>query len=230
MIDNDKIEKDQNNDNDANTVESYSYNGDAVKLVLKSGEKLLLPVLLEYSPYFIRGAAIEDEKIELFRNVSAVFACKKKAFSSISRGPKSKKQLSDYLRKNKFSADIIKNTITDMEKEGYLDDADYARRYAEYFSARKNAGVQLLRAELARKGIDRNTAEEALRTTGLLEDNIDDAYNAAIKKARSLEGKPRAYEKVSAFLQMRGFSFKTVRAVTDKLRKEGLLTRNDIYE
>jgi regulatory protein len=204
-------------------VVSIHYDNDAVRIELDEGEPLMLPVLVEYQRYFSRGAVIEDDDCTRLREVSENYICTRQAIIYLSRGVKSEFQLSQYLRKKKYPKRAVKHTIEYLREKKYLDDGDYARRFIADLTKRKKVGTARLKAALSVKGIERTTAEQAIKDAGFAE-SWEDAYAAAVKKFYR-SGRAVEKEKVWRFLYSRGFTDDSIRKAVRHLEKERLFAR-----
>lgn len=113
---------------------------------------------------------------------------------------KTRAQLHADLVRRGFDESQIEDALTRAKELGYLDDGRVARRTA-VASLRDGWCGEALIARLQSKGIDENTAREALEhAVSELEWREGDAANVLMKK-RNLTG-----EKAARFLASRGFS------------------------
>lgn len=127
------------------------------------------------------------------------------------------------LERKGFGADTCERVLARIAELGYLDDADYARRYAESRFRSKGYGPQRIRQELRRRGIMGEIAEAALAE--LLEevDPLDAAREQAAKRWNRLASETdrrKRRKKLGDFLVRRGFGFDTIRQVTDELERD----------
>ena len=210
-------------------VTLVTYTGDLVKIVFDTADALVLPVKIEYSPLFSKGTEITRERFEELLLVSESCLSARSAVAYLGRGAKTAMQLSQYLRKKKYSDAAIESAIAYVKEKGYLDDADYARRYIRTAKRRKAVGSAWLRSELQKKGVAKSIADEALKDTGAVMDDYDEILAAAGKKAKSLEGKKNACQKLVYFLRSRGFRDELVRKAVRQLEKEGLIAKESPF-
>ena len=145
------------------------------------------------------------------------------AFRFLGFAARTRSEIEQRLRRDEFPIEIVAQVIGELEGMGYLDDAGFARHWIEDRADRKRYGRTRLAAELNRKGVDRETASEAL-------ESIDEGaeYRRAADAARgrwtaeqlaSLDAIALQKEKsrISGFLQRRGFSWQTIKKVLDGL-------------
>jgi regulatory protein len=113
-------------------------------------------------------------------------------------------------------ADAVDETIARLVDQKLLDDAEYARQFARAKVVGAGASRRRIAAELARKGVSRDLADQAIDELGETE-GIDVAaaiHRVAEKKWKSLAkldeetGRRRLY----AFLARRGFNPDEIRS------------------
>ena len=93
-------------------------------------------------------------------------ACMERAGRLLSTRARSERELTDRLSASGFELEQVAATIERLRELRLVDDADFARRWAEERSGRKGLGPGKLRAELAAKGVDPATIDHALAEAG----------------------------------------------------------------
>ncbi|HEY1406074.1 MAG TPA: RecX family transcriptional regulator [Spirochaetota bacterium] len=202
----------------------YSYDNDAVHLTFDSGERIVVPAILEYQRYFSKGAKLTEEEFLALKESAEKYACTRRAVWYLGRGPKSEARLIMYLKKKKYSPQAIDGALEYLRSHGYIDDEDYARRFVLDLAKRKKVGTSRMKAELMAKGVSRDVVKKGMAAAGFVE-SPDDAYAAAVKKIGT-SGKG-SKEKLWRFLRYRGFSDDTVRKTLKALEKNGMLEKQD---
>ena len=139
---------------------------------------------------------------------------------------RSRAELEQRLAKDEFPAEIVGQVLGEMEALGYLDDTGFARHWVDDRADRKRYGKTRLAAELKRKGIDRETAAEALGTIGE-GDELRRAEAAARTRSARIDLRaldPAALQKeksrIAGFLQRRGFGWPIIEKVLDALTEK----------
>ncbi|OGD93214.1 hypothetical protein A2697_00350 [Candidatus Curtissbacteria bacterium RIFCSPHIGHO2_01_FULL_41_44] len=143
------------------------------------------------------------------------------ALRFLSYRPRSKKEVVDYLVKKisqnesvKYDrareSPLIAKIIAKLTRYGYLNDLEFA---LWWFSARtksKPKGPALIKAELVKKGIDKDTIENIL--PGQV-DQVGFAKKAVEKKLKKWHGLPglEFKKKFYSYLAGRGFDFDTIK-------------------
>ena len=103
-----------------------------------------------------------------------------------------------------------------MEELGFIDDARYAPRVAQY-GARKGWGRRRIEAELLHRGIDRALCAEALETLPPPDDALD---RLLCQRLRGAEISDRAaLKKATDALQRRGFSWGDIEAAVRRYKE-----------
>jgi regulatory protein len=136
--------------------------------------------------------------------------------------PRTRWELERRLRRAGADDARIQGTLTRLAALGYVDDAGFARWWAEQRDRHSPRGRRLVEAELRQRGVPRDVLEE-LRDEELAEPALDhealptsEAERARIALQRHLRGRPlpvdrRAVQRVGMFLVRRGFDPETVR-------------------
>lgn len=83
---------------------------------------------------------------------------------------RTEREVRDRLREAAFPDEVVEDTIARLYELELLDDEAFALEWIEERALRKGLGPKALIAELARKGVDRTTAEVALGRSGLEEE------------------------------------------------------------
>ena len=120
-----------------------------------------------------------------------------------------------------FSQPVVERTLAALKRYGYLDDADFARRWRESRERRKPKGAFAIRRELQAKGVAPSIIDDAL--AGM--DESEGAYRAGAKPAqRWLLREQLAYpvyrRKMWDYLRRRGFGTAVTNHAVGRLWQE----------
>jgi regulatory protein len=88
--------------------------------------------------------------------------CMERAGKWLALRPRTRSELGGRLLDSGFAPEVVDAALSRLEELGLVDDLDYARSWLEQRVARRPLGADALVEELAAKGIDRATAEEAV--------------------------------------------------------------------
>lgn len=138
-----------------------------------------------------------------------------KTLRLISHRPRSEKEIADYLKRKKSLPNISVRVIERLKELGQLDDYAFASWWIEQRSTFRPRGKFGLTMELRQKGIDKEIAEKVIN------EKVDEpslAKKLAQKKFKFYKNLPREerYQKISAFLARRGFSWEIIKKVVVK--------------
>ena len=143
------------------TVTSIVPEGRTRYAVTVDGEGGFVLYQKELSEYRIReGEELSEETLaEIMRKVLPRRA-KLRCLNLLKSRSYTEKQLAEKLRAGKYPEAVIEEALSYVKSFGYVDDAAYARSYAEDQIEKKS--VRRIAEELQRKGVDRGLIEEAL--------------------------------------------------------------------
>lgn len=124
---------------------------------------------------------------------------------------RSKKEFLDYFRRKKVNMDFHQKLFEKLDRLGFLNDVEFARLWVDGRKFKKSKKV--LKLELLKKGIDRNTIEDILADTDT--DEISVARKLAEKRItrwKGLDEKTRKL-KISQYLAGKGFDWDIINKV-----------------
>jgi regulatory protein len=106
-----------------------------------------------------------------------------------------------------------------LEELNYVNDQRFAETRAELAAKYKHHGSNRARIELAKKGVDRETARQAVANVYESHDSAADARALAMKKMRSLARlEPHvAKRRLYGMLLRRGYDYDTIKPVVEEV-------------
>lgn len=120
--------------------------------------------------------------------------------------PRSSRELREYLYRKKVESDLAQSLSDEMAIKGYLDDERFAEWLVE-LRRRGGKSERAIRAELGRKGIDRELADAAL-----VEGRDEaDRLRALVDKKQKLARYRADPQKLIAYLARQGFSYDDIK-------------------
>ena len=170
------------------------------------------------------GLELDENQIARMLEEDQRKRAKDAALHYLSFRPRTVKEVRDKLREKDYEEEIVQETIVLLKRLGLLDDRDFADRWIAERLRLKPRGRRLLFVELTKKGIARETAEEALSTAFENKDERTLAADLLRKRAaRYGKGEPRqAFRKMHDFLVRKGFDFEVAREVAEeRMREDG---------
>lgn len=157
------------------------------------------------------GCELDEKRLEQIERTVTLVRAKSRAYDLISYTDMSAKTLFDKLKQRGFDDEIASASVDALVSEGYIDDERYAGRLANYLVSTKLFGKRRILAELSRKGVDRETAENAV-------ESLDVDYYENIRKLISKETitdlKSRA--RVANKLVRYGYGYDMINGVIDE--------------
>lgn len=152
------------------------------------------------------GMNVSEEELSRMQLESEKQTALDKALTYISASMRTEKEIRGYLRKKGYLQDVADFVADKMKEYGYLDDALYAKSYAA--GAGKRKGRRLIALELKQKGVDEETAAQAIAELGGEEES---AKRVLEKYLRGKERDRKTLAKAYAHLLSKGFDYDTAR-------------------
>lgn len=162
-----------------------------------------------YSLDYTNGCEIDDEEFEKLRFLIQSRKAYAQALRFLTLRAHSAKELFTKLSK-KHTPECCEYAVEKCRELGFIDDDDFALRYAQELYERKNYGPSRIRTELFAKGIDRETADNALSQIDF--DCNDAIINIIEKKYSSCLGDEKGMKRMIAGLMRAGYSYGDIRA------------------
>ena len=168
------------------------------------------------------GMELSPELLERLSAAARQGRVRDKALDLIAARPLSRKELTDKLtarprdrEKAAATAEEAAAAADWLEEMGYLDDADYARRVVEHYSAR-GCGPAKLRDELYRRGVPRDCWDDALAAQEPPEGAIDALLQKKLRGADPSD--PRALKRAADALARRGYRWEEIQEGLERYR------------
>ncbi|ANS74069.1 hypothetical protein AWM70_05340 [Paenibacillus yonginensis] len=123
----------------------------------------------------------------------------------LGRKPRTRHEVTVRLQEKGWSERVAVQTADRLEREGYLNDAEYAVEWAQQRLEGQGKGKLWIRQELRQKGISKPYIEAALEQVDE-EAEFEAARTLAEKRWQRTNGEPQERKrKIGAFLMRRGF-------------------------
>ncbi len=142
------------------------------------------------------------------------------ALGALATRARTRHEIATRLRDDGHEGALVEDTLDWLAERGLLDDAAYARQYAESRRAAQGYGPERIRQELRRRGIDAETAQAALAASEDVDATLALALAQAERRWTSLAREPDARKrrkKLFDFLVRRGFGFDTARQAVEQM-------------
>ena len=185
------------------------------------------PITFDYRTVLDNGLrkndTIDEKFFERLISESNFLKIKDSAFRLLGRRHHSTSELRIKLIKKKYPKEIIQRVLSDLTDNNLLDDEQFAIAYLEERSVKKKIGVNKLKAELFKRGIDRKIIDKVLLNVDS-QLSYDQAMELAQRKMMSLRRKEldekKLKSKIFLFLTSRGFESELILKVLNDLNPE----------
>ncbi len=170
--------------------------------------KLTVDADFWFSCGYLSGDEIDEEQYKALADDIYKRRCFNRALNILSRRDHSEKEL--YLKLEKADGtEAAKSAVEKIKSLGYIDDERYAAAFAKELAERKGKSERAIMAELLHRGIDRNTAENAIAALTLDEcDKINILLNG--KYRRKLETEKGRQQVFNSLLRL-GYGYSEIR-------------------
>ncbi|MBR3754392.1 MAG: regulatory protein RecX [Clostridia bacterium] len=162
-----------------------------------------------FSCGYISGDEIDEEQYKALEANIFKRRCFNRALNILSRRDHSEKELFDKLARADGD-EAAASAVEKIKALGYIDDERYAAALAKELAERKGKSERAILSELIHRGIDRNTAENAISSLTLDEcDKINILLNS--KYRRKLETEKGRQQVFNALLRL-GYGYSEIRS------------------
>ena len=186
-----------------------------VTVTLCGGEeiKTTLNVITDLRLY--SGRELDEEELKALRAASASALARNRAMELLSRRPMSEKELVDKLIRKGEDQETAADCARWLRENGFLDDESYAAAVARHYAA-KGYGPGRVRAELSRRGVDRELWDGTIEAMPENREKMDRFIAARLTDPEDRE----QLRKVSAALYRRGYSWEDIRSALGRFSAE----------
>lgn len=143
-------------------------------------------------------------------------SCHERALGLLAVRPRSRRELERRLLGARFDAEEVEDVLGRLERVGLIDDAAFARQFAEHRFGSRKEGERAVVNGLRAAGIAPSLAMEVAQEAP--EGEEQRALDLAIARAGRLSGldPAKAFGRLSSFLIRRGYGPETARAAARK--------------
>lgn len=135
------------------------------------------------------GAAVSDETLAALESAARRVACYDKALDALARRARSRADLGRWLRQREFTGAEIEPALEKLTELGLLDDLEFARGFARTrMSTGRGFGPRRVAAELSRRGVPREIADQVLAEVAGEEGAEDESAVLDALVAKRLKG------------------------------------------
>ena len=164
------------------------------------------------------GQYLSLEQVEEIMQVNLHVQCLEVALRYLSYRPRSELEVRQRLSRRGFSNGVIGDVIIELKQSKLVDDVAFAEYWKDNRLSFRPRSRGLIKYELMQKGIDTETANEAIE--GL--DDENSAYEVGLKKVRVLDNidYDGFHKYLSGYFRRRGYSYEVINPVVMRLWQE----------
>ena len=186
-----------------------------VTVTLCGGEEIKTTLNVVTDLRLYAGRELDGEELnELYRASRSALA-RNRAMELLSRRPMSEKELIDKLTRKGEDEETAADCARWLRENGFLNDESYAAAVARHYAA-KGYGPGRVRAELSRRGVDRELWDDTLEAMPENTDKLDRFISSRLTDPEDRD----QIRKVSAALYRRGYSWEEIRSALRRFNAE----------
>ena len=186
-----------------------------VTVTLCGGEEIKTTLNVVTDLRLYSGRELDEEELRELRAASASALARNRAMELLSRRPMSEKELIDKLIRKGEDEETAADCARWLRENGFLDDESYAAAVARHYAA-KGYGPGRVRAELSRRGVDRELWDDTIEAMPENSEKMDRFIAARLTDPEDRE----QVRKVSAALYRRGYSWEEIRSALGRFNAE----------
>lgn len=156
---------------------------------------------------------LNQADVKRLKKLSADGKLRARALEWVLNRPRSIREFRDYMFRKKVEPEMTQSLLDQFLKKGYLDEQKFAQWLIELLS-RRGKSNRAIRAELFKKGIDREVVEEIMST--LQGPALQEEEAVRLKKIIAKKQKLNRYkndpQKLARYLTAKGFNWADVKA------------------
>lgn len=162
------------------------------------------------------GKEIAEGKIPELAAQKLVRRARERLLYALDRRLHSEKELRQKLWRD-YPPDIIDAAIAELNTLGLVDDAAFAKAFAEHRRDFLKKGPYAVRQELLLKGVSREITDDVLQEVFSDEDEEYAAALSVMKKYQNDIDTPKGKQRAFAALTRKGYSYRTIQRVLREL-------------
>ena len=186
-----------------------------VTVTLCGGEEIKTTLNVVTDLRLYSGRELDGEELKELYRASRSALARNRTMELLSRRPMSEKELVDKLIRKGEDEETARDCARWLREEGFLNDESYAAAVARHYAA-KGYGPGRVRAELSRRGVDRELWDGTIEAMPENRDRLDRFIAARLTDPEDRE----QIRKVSAALYRRGYSWEEIRSALGRFHAE----------
>lgn len=192
-----------------------------LRVTINGDSEVLVPLSLFRERPLTVGEPIDMEEYDQWLLLRQYRHALDRAVAFLAGRARSRREMEERLLRSGYRPCTVEMVLYKLEKEGLLDDADFARQWVDARSARR-MGRGRIAQELRRKGVSAREAEEALE--GLSDEEQLEGAIVLVEKAMartpSGEDPRKTAARITAMLARRGYDYDTAREAISRVMED----------
>ena len=162
------------------------------------------------------GQEIDAQKLAEMIRAEEFRSAREAAFAMLDYRPRTKKEISDGLKRKGYSDEIIVSVMARLLELGFIDDEKFAEQWVSSRISSRPTGRIRMAWELRSRGVSQETVEKALSEVDE-EDELRMAREIAAKKIAFVSpDDEKARRRLAGFLRRRGFDWDVISRVLNE--------------
>ena len=196
------------------------YKDDTWEMELDGSKKYYVNFFTIEKLHIEKGMELSEEELCGILDADTLRKAKKRALYLLGERAYCSGELLKKLEKT-YGAEIAQSALNYVSELGYINDEEYAKKYAEYLIKSKRRGISRARREMLLKGLSRETIENALLE--FTEEELDEELLFLIRHKYSEKiGDPDSRRRTIAALARRGYDFGSIKRCIETVINEDL--------
>ena len=173
-------------------------------------------IILKYELLLVKN--IDKENLDKILKDNKNYKSYYDALNILKKAIKTKKETENYLRRKEYSKDNIKFTIDILEKQGYLNDKNYAKSYVHNSILTTSKGPKKIAQELEKKGVEPSDYLLALKeyNSDIEKEKIEKLIIKKIKANHNKSSRKKK-KKIQMDLINKGFYQNTIKDILNSI-------------
>ena len=205
-------------------VVSITKKGNNVLVMFDDASELLLNYNVFIDSMLRRNDKVDQKRIDELRKRNELYKIKHSALNLLGRRAHSKRELYQKIIKKGFDKDFCLQVLDELNESNYINDRDFAEKYADEKIKKGKSGINKIRTELIRKGIDKDIIRNIELKYQSSDEIIDNVVLLSSKKLEFLKKKETDKRKIKgklySYLLGKGFTSEQILEGINQLNLE----------
>jgi regulatory protein len=161
------------------------------------------------------GQELTALELKSLKNDAVVDGAYYRSLDLIMRRARSEGELRDYLKRKEYPLEIIDGVVNKLAQSGYVDDADFARRWIENRRLLKSTNKLQLRKELKQKRVAEDVIDAALQ------DDVTDERQVLRDLVEKKRSRYPDKLKLMQYLARQGYRYDDIKTILEESAYDG---------